>query len=196
MNWSDIAGAVGKAAPILGTLVGGPAGAAIGGVIASALGTENTPEAVNAALQANPDAFVKLKQIESDERVKLQQMALAHADNALAADTAAQAAEVEDRKSARARDMAYVAAGKQNRRADIMVAVDAIGLIACLVALAFFRTNLPENVAGLLTTIATLFGLCLRDAHNFEFGSSRGSAEKTQLMAKTTPAAEPNAVNG
>ena len=72
MDWKDIAGVVGKFAPLLGTLVGGPAGAAIGSLIASAIGTENTPSAVSQALQVSPDAAVKLAQIEADERVKLQ----------------------------------------------------------------------------------------------------------------------------
>ena len=39
MDWKDIAGTVGKAAPLLGTLLGGRAGAAVGSIIASALGT-------------------------------------------------------------------------------------------------------------------------------------------------------------
>jgi hypothetical protein len=63
MNWTDISSAVGKAAPLLGTVLGGPAGGAVGGLIAAALGTKDTPEAVSAAL-ANPDAAIKLRQIE------------------------------------------------------------------------------------------------------------------------------------
>ena len=49
MSWSDIAGLVGKAAPILSTLIAGPAGAAVGGILASALGTDSTPEALERA---------------------------------------------------------------------------------------------------------------------------------------------------
>lgn len=75
MEWKDVAGVVGKAAPILGTLLGGPAGGAIGGLIASALGTENTPSAVSQALSVNPDAAVKLAQIEADQKVKFQELA-------------------------------------------------------------------------------------------------------------------------
>jgi len=84
MNWSDIAADVGKAAPLLGTLIGGPAGESIGSIVASALGTEATPGAVQAAL-ANPASAVQLAQIESDQKVKLQGMVLAHADNEIAA---------------------------------------------------------------------------------------------------------------
>jgi hypothetical protein len=67
-----------------------------------------------------------------------------------------------------------------------MVAMDAIGLIACLVVLAVFNTTLPEGVATLISTIASIFGLCLRDAHQFEFGSSRGSASKDVTIQRLT----------
>lgn len=33
-------------------------------------------------------------------------------------------------------------------------------------------------------SIAGFFGLGLRDAHQFEFGSSRGSQEKNELLVK------------
>ena len=85
MEWKDIAGVVGKAAPILGTLLGGPAGAAIGGIVASALGTEPTPSAVSQALSANPDAAVKLAQIEADQKVKFQELATDQAKSEIAA---------------------------------------------------------------------------------------------------------------
>ena len=92
MNWKDIAADVGKSAPILGTILGGPVGAAVGTVgslIASALGVANTPDAVSQALSVNPDAAVKLAEIEKDKTLGLQQLAVQSAANALAADTAA-----------------------------------------------------------------------------------------------------------
>jgi len=85
MEWKDIAGVVGKAAPILGTLLGGPAGAAIGGLVASVLGTENTPSAVSQALSINPDAAIKLAQIETDQKVKFQELATDQAKAEIAA---------------------------------------------------------------------------------------------------------------
>jgi len=76
MDWKDLAGTVGKVAPLLGTLLTGPVGSAIavGGMIASALGTGNSPDEVATAL-TNPDSLVKLKQIEADRQVKLQELA-------------------------------------------------------------------------------------------------------------------------
>jgi hypothetical protein len=88
MDWKDVGNVVAKAAPLLGTLVGGPAGTIIGGLIASVFGCDNTPDAIHQAVLANPDAAIKLAQIEADNRVQLQQLAVSAAANDLAADTA------------------------------------------------------------------------------------------------------------
>ena len=105
----------------------------------------------------------------------------------LANDAELEAAYLADRKDARARDVALHQAGYTNRRADLMVIADVIGLVACLVVLALFRKDIPGEVVTILTTIASLFGLCLRDAHQFEFGSSRGSREKDVILGGKQP---------
>jgi len=86
--------------------------------------------------------------------------------------------EVNDRTSARTRDVALIQAGRQNFRADIMVISAASGLILCLVSLGIYKTSLPGEAVGIISTIAGIFGSCLKDAYAFEFGSSRGSKEK------------------
>mgnify|MGYP000937165355 CR=1 FL=1 len=101
----------------------------------------------------------------------------------LEADTTLEQAYLADRRDARARDVALHQAGFHNTRADLMVLFDVIGLIACLLVLSVFRKEIPGEVVSLLSTIAGIFGLCLRDAHQFEFGSSRGSKEKDALLA-------------
>lgn len=89
MEWKDISKLVGTAAPILGTLLGGPAGMAIGSIVASGLGVGNTPDEVSQALAVNPDAAVKLKQIEATRQTELQALVVQAEANRLAADTAA-----------------------------------------------------------------------------------------------------------
>lgn len=64
MDWSDVKSFIGKAAPVLGAALG-PAGSVVGGLISSALGTSNTPDAVMTELQGNPDAILKLQQLET-----------------------------------------------------------------------------------------------------------------------------------
>ncbi len=171
MDWKDIASLVGKSAPMLGTLIGGPAGAAVGGMIASALGTSATPEAVQEAL-ADPATQIKLREIEAKREADLQGLMLEH--------TRAQLADVQ---GARSRDVELHKAGYRNARADIMVLLDVVGLIACLVVIALYRDKLPGEVVGIISTVAGIFGACLRDAHQFEFGSSRSSREKDATLA-------------
>ena len=87
MDWKDIAATVGKFAPLAGTLIGGPAGAALGALVSAALGVSNTPDAIQAAIATDPGAALKLAQFESDNQVKLQAMMFAHADNVIASET-------------------------------------------------------------------------------------------------------------
>lgn len=101
MDWKDVAGVVGKAAPILGGILGGPAGAAVGSLVATALGTDATPDAVSTALLGDPDAAVKLKELEVNSKVQLQQLAVSAEQNRLQAAAAQYAAEASDRDSAR-----------------------------------------------------------------------------------------------
>ena len=39
-------------------------------------------------------------------------------------------------------------------------------------------------MVGIISTVAGIFGACLRDAFQFEFGSSRGSRDKDELLAQ------------
>lgn len=150
---------------------GEPAAAVAETVVKVAQGVTgtSTPEAAVQALKANPDLVIAFQQRVIDIDAELER------------------AYLDDRKDARARDVALAQAGKTNSRANAMVALDAIGLIACLLVLTLFRKDIPGEVVGLLSTIAGIFGLCLRDAHQFEFGSSRGSREKDQLLATNIP---------
>lgn len=171
MDWRDVAGKVGAAAPILGTLLGGPAGAAVGGLVAAALGTGNTADDVSQAMATNPDAAVKLRQIESDERVKLQAMLLAHGRTEIAI-------AYRDRVSARDREV---------RTGDVMTP----RVLAGAVTLGFFGVLVLLLVVGkpaaggdaLLVMLGALGG-AWTSIVSYYFGSSAGSAVKTELMSQ------------
>lgn len=83
-----------------------------------------------------------------------------------------------DRINARQRDVSLFQIGKRNVRGDIMVLSALLGLLGCLGALTLFKMSLSGEVIGIISTIAGIFGSCLKDAYAFEFGSSRGSKEK------------------
>ena len=76
----------------------------------------------------------------------------------------------------------YRATPGRVKRSDVMVLCDFLGLIACLAVLALFHDKLSGEATVLLSTIASFFGLSLRDAHQFEFGSSRGSRDKDEII--------------
>jgi hypothetical protein len=90
---------------------------------------------------------------------------------------------LQDRHNARERDIAISAAGRRNVRADVMVLSAAIGLVSCLYTLASYAGSLPGEAVGIISTVAGIFGSCLKDAYTFEFGSSRGSRDKDSMVA-------------
>jgi uncharacterized membrane protein YeaQ/YmgE (transglycosylase-associated protein family) len=71
--WDKIKDVVGSVAPMAGSMLAGPAGGAVGSMLAAALGVSGTPDAVAAAIQSDPMAAVKIRQIEADlEQTRLE----------------------------------------------------------------------------------------------------------------------------
>jgi len=101
----------------------------------------------------------------------------------LSIETERELAYLKDRQGARDRDVLLAQTGHRNYRADVMVISAAVGMITCLASLAYFKQHLPGEAVGIISTIAGIFGACLKDAYAFEFGSSRGSKEKDSTVA-------------
>lgn len=76
MDWSKIGDLVGAAAPIIGSALGGPVGGAAGALVASVLGVSAEPEAVKRAIEADPEAMVKLRAAEMDHARELRRMVI------------------------------------------------------------------------------------------------------------------------
>lgn len=74
--WDNIKELIGTSAPVIGTLLGGPAGGAVGGLISKVLGVDNTPEAIELALMNNPDALLKIKELETSKELAILQAEL------------------------------------------------------------------------------------------------------------------------
>ena len=72
MNWKSVSATVGKFAPVVGTALGGPAGAAIGTMVAAALGVADSPDAVDLAIKNDPQAALKLREFElaNDQHIR------------------------------------------------------------------------------------------------------------------------------
>lgn len=191
MNWKDVSNAVGSAAPILGGLLGGPAGAAVGSLVSAALGTDNTPDAVNKAILASPDAALKLAELQENAKVQLQQLAVTAEQNRLANELAVYQAEVSDRDSARQ------LAAKQPRdwvRPTITFALLAGSMCVMLYILSGRSESVlkDSNSFGLIgILVGYLFGE-LKQATAFWFGQTKESSVQSATIAKITMANNQN----
>jgi len=67
MDWNSIKSKIGGAAPLIATMLGGPAVGGVVKMIANTLGVQATPEAIGAELDRNPEAILKLKQLELEK---------------------------------------------------------------------------------------------------------------------------------
>lgn len=178
MNWSDLKGIVSKAAPVVGTLLGGPAGAAVGGLVAAALGTDNTPDAVSAALIGNPDAIVKIQELQTNAKVQLQQLAVTAEQNRLA-----------DVQNARARQTA----NPNDKTPQFLAWGVTMGFFGTLALVMFAHLEgAAQNLLLVMTgTLQTAWVAII----SYYFGSSKDSAGKTQMIADVGYAAAAAPIN-
>lgn len=139
--------------------------------LAQSITGAQTPEAAVAAMRQNAELA--------------QQLNLA----VLAADTKLEELYLADKADARARDIAVRKIdGGKNNRADIMLVAAFVAVIAIAALLALGKVNGADAVGGFLITIGGMFARNIGTAFDFEFGSSRGSRDKDELMAKAAAA--------
>ena len=181
MNWSDIGGMVGKAAPLVGTLLGGPAGAAVGALVANVLGVSNDPESVSAAMANNPDAYVKLQELQTNASVELQRIDAQSKLNVLQAEGAQYQAEAADRDSARQ------LAASQTRdmirpSLTVVVLIGSLCIVAAIM-LGLATEVLKDPVAAM--TAGTVIGVWLgmtKDVMGFWFGMTKESQKQNAIV--------------
>lgn len=129
--------------------------------IAKNLTNENSGEKAVENLQKNPALVIEFQKL------------------VMEIDAAMYRTSYKEHKNARLRDMEIMKAGRKNIRAHVMVIIAAFGLISCPVALVLslraYDNNIPGEIIVIISTIAGIFGSCLKDAYAFEFGSSKSS---------------------
>ena len=181
MNWSDIGGIVGRAAPIVGTLLGGPAGAAVGALVASALNVPNDPDAVSVALAGSPDAMVRIQELQLTARVELEKLAVQAETIRLQAAGAQYAAEAADRDSAR-----QLAAKQPNDLVRPTLTFIMLGgsLFIVVAVLVGWATDVIKDPTAALT-VGTVLGLWLgmtKEVMGFWFGMTKESQKQNAIV--------------
>lgn len=129
--------------------------------IAKVVTGTNTPEAALNAITGDPNKVIEFRTAIAAQQVELEKAYLADVGNARNRD-------IEVRKLSNG----------TNLRADLAVLAVVVGLISCLVVMVQYKASMPGEVVGILSTIAGIFGACLKDYFMFEFGSSRSSQAK------------------
>ena len=158
MSWSELGKTIAGYAPLLGGVVGGPAGGAIGSVIASAFGVEDKPDQLAHAIKSDPEAAIKLRKIELDNKTELEKIAMELARS-----------EIADKQNAR----------KENKH-SVMPAVlsGVLSLIIVGIIYMLFYTVVPE---GSKDVLFMLLGVVVKEwggAMQYWFGTTRSSANK------------------
>ncbi len=90
---------------------------------------------------------------------------------------------LKDKANARDRDIAFLHKGMHNYRADILAFLAVGGLVMCVWFIAR-DTNMPERATNAIMFVSGALISAVRDLYSFEFGSSRGSKEKDELLFK------------
>lgn len=172
MNLHELGHYIAQSAPLLGSALAGPGGAAVGSLIAAKLGGDvQAPDALHALITADPESALKLKQIEMDHEVALQRLTLQAATDQVQA-------VLNDRSSARQREVgvANTPLAARDRTPAILAYCLTGGLFAALAFL--FCGSVPEAnesmILGILSSLTTVWVGAMAYYH----GSSIGSREK------------------
>jgi len=87
MDWNDLGKSIANMAPMLGSALG-PGGTLIGSLISSAFGSDTEdPEELAKIISADPQAAVKLREIELNNKVELEKLVIQAEANRLANET-------------------------------------------------------------------------------------------------------------
>src|ERR1700719_772215 len=106
MSMDSLIKIISNAAPLLGGVLGGPAGAAIGSIVAAKFGGDLAdPSDLLAKIQADPQAALKLMEIQSNNQVELEKLHVAMASDALKNDSMQKFIDFKDKNSARSREI-------------------------------------------------------------------------------------------
>lgn len=121
-------------------------------------GTDSNDGAL-AALAANPDKLIEYQ-------------------NALLAnEKELEALYVEDKNSARSRDIEFLKAGTRNYRADFLVGISVV-VVFTILGVVILAEDINEYAKGALTTILGVFLNQLTNVFSFEFGTTRKTEDK------------------
>lgn len=171
MDWKNLVGTV---APWIGTALGGPLGGMAVSAIADALGlSDKTEDAIKSALSgATPEQMLALKQADQQFAMRMQELGF---QNVQALERIA----ADDRDSARKREAAVL-----DYTPRILAYLIVGGFLGMAYGVLFKQMNADSVLAG---TIIGYLSAKAEQVAAYYFGSTAGSARKTELLGKSSP---------
>jgi len=191
MSWNDLKPWIAKAAPLLGTALGGPFGTMAGAMVAQALGAKDaSPESIKAAIQAGNltgDQIVALKKMEEDFALEMAKLDITSKAQLQEWEFKTSQSFLADTQDARAHQQ------KGTFWMGVCILVTFFALMAAVLTGCFhilkgsIAIKDPSVMAVVFTLIGTIVGYVASNAQtvvNFEFGTSRGSGDRADKMAQ------------
>ena len=186
MDWKAVGSKILNAAPMVGTLLGGPVGGMAGGLIkmvGGALGLEpeeTTPDRVLQIIEQDPQALLKLKEMEMANAVELQRLVLQQDQMYL-----------QDRQDARRRQWeSEKATGKRDTNLYVLAYLFTLGFFVTIIVMTGLALSnkmpagIPDYVVFLLGNLFGTLTAGVGAVVQYFFGSSKGSKDKTGQMAE------------
>lgn len=181
MSLEALGSLIAKAAPLLGSALAGPAGAAIGSVIATKFGGDinDTNDLIN-KIEVDPNAKMKLLEIQSNNEVELQRIHMIMAENELKYAYLEIEAEHKERDSARQRETALTQAGQRDITPAVLAYLLTFGVFIALYYL--FIQGVPNDNKELIVSIVSALTTVWVSSMAYYHGSSAGSRIKDKLL--------------
>lgn len=164
MNWQALGKKVADVAPLLGTALGGSIGTGVGSIVAAAFGTGNNPDDIAAAIDADINSHIKLKEIQLTHQQKLEQIALER-----------DKAELADKQSARE--------AHKNSRMPAAVTI-VMSLLATLYGIGLFFVEFPDSNRDMINYFGGQMITLWVASVVYWVGTTRSSSDKTKLLSK------------
>ena len=191
MDWKAFGSKIANVAPMLGTLFGGPLGGMAGGLIKMLAGEvglkpeEATPDNFMKAIEADPNAVLKFKEFELNNKVELQKILL-EKDRL---DMQKEQNRLTDVQDARGREKTIVqTTGKKDLNLYVLAYLFIGGFfLTIIVMMGLMLTNsfpavVPQFVVFLLGNLFGTLSAGVGAVMQYFYGSSKGSADKTATM--------------
>lgn len=158
MEWSDLGKKVAEFAPLLGGVIAGPAGGAVGSIVASVFGVENKPDLIIEAINSDPESALKLRVVELENKTELQKIAMEVTRS-----------EIADKQNAR----------KENKHSKVPAILSGVlSLVIVGIIYLLFYSPVPQ---GSKDVLFMLLGVVVKEwggAMQYWFGTTRNSENK------------------